>query len=86
MASPHIQNLARHLVASEAPPEARAEVAAQVIDELRVRLIRLAGVDGFHSLLSRALILAKAESPALHPVSIGADGTLNGMRWHRAVH
>jgi hypothetical protein len=82
MASPQIQNLARRLVASEAPshsaPEARAEAAAQVIDELRVRLIRLAGVDGFRSLLSRALTLAKAEAPALHPVRISADGSLEG--------
>ena len=82
-ASPELQALARQLLAFEATrdhsSEARADVAAQVIEELRLRLIRLAGVDGFRSLLSRALTLAKAEAPSLNMVSVGADGSLEGF-------
>jgi hypothetical protein len=82
-ASPEIQDLARRLIAFEAShdhsSEARADVAAQVIEELRLRLIRLAGVDGFRSLLSRALTLAKAEAPSLNAVHVGADGSVEGF-------
>ncbi len=83
MASPEIQNLARHLVAFEAPrdnaSEAHEDVAVEVIAELRLRLIRLAGVDGFRSLLSRALAMAKAQSPSLHLAHVRADGSLEGF-------
>ena len=82
-ASPEIQDLARRLLAIEAERDsssgARADVAMRVIDGLRLRLIRLAGVDGFRSLLSRALTLAKAESPLLEMVHVGADGSLEGL-------
>ena len=83
MASPEIQDLARRLLAFEAAhdnsSDARADVAVQVIEELRMRLIRLAGVDGFRSLLSRALTLAKAEVPSLNMLHLHADGTLEGF-------
>ncbi len=82
-ASPEIQELARRLLAFEAAhdnsSDARVDVAVQVIEELRLRLIRLAGVDGFRSLLSRALTLAKAEVPSLKMVQVGADGSLEGF-------
>jgi hypothetical protein len=82
-ASPQIQDLARRLLAFEAAhdnsSEARADVAVQVIQDLRLRLIRLAGVDGFSSLLSRALTLAKAEVPSLEIVHVRADGSLEGF-------
>jgi hypothetical protein len=82
-ASPEIQDLARRLLAFEAAhddsSDARADVAVQVIEELRLRLIRLAGVDGFRSLLSRALTLAKAEVPSLKMVQVRADGSLEGF-------
>ncbi len=82
-ASPEIQDLARRLLAFEAAhdnsSDARVDVAAQVIEELRLRLIKLAGVDGFRSLLSRALTLAKAEVPSLNMVRVGADGSLEGF-------
>ncbi len=81
--SPEIQNLARRLIAFEAAhdnaSEARVDVAVQVIGKLRLRLIKLAGVDGFRSLLSRALTLAKAEAPALNTVRVRADGSLEGF-------
>lgn len=82
MASPEIHSLVRRLLAFEAAradaPDARVDVAVRVIDDLRLRLVRLAGVDGFRSLLSRALTLAKAEVPSLHTVHIRADGSLEG--------
>jgi hypothetical protein len=82
-ASPQIQDLARRLLAFEAAhdnsSEARVDVAAQVIQDLRLRLIRLTGVDGFRSLLSRALTLAKAEVPSLNIVQVRADGSLEGF-------
>lgn len=82
-ASPELQALARQLLAFEATrdhsSEARADVATQVIEELRLRLIRLAGVDGFRSLLSRALTLAKAEAPSLNMAQVSADGSVEGF-------
>jgi hypothetical protein len=82
-ASPEIQDLARRLLAFEAARDntfdARVDVAVQVIEELRMRLIRLAGVDGFRSLLSRALTLAKAEVPSLAVVQVRAEGSLEGF-------
>ncbi len=58
LASSEIQNLARRLVTSEAAHEAahdnasdaRGDVTVQVIEALRLRLVRLVGVDGFRSL------------------------------------
>ena len=82
-ASPEIQDLARRLLAFEAAhdnsSDARLDVAVKVIEELRLRLIRLAGVDGFRSLLSRALTLAKAEVTSLNMVHVRADGSLEGF-------
>ncbi len=82
-ASPEIQDLARRLLAFEAardnPSAAGADVAVRVIEELRLRLIRLAGADGFRSLLSRAVTLAKAQTPSLNTVQVRADGSLEGL-------
>lgn len=82
-ASPEIQDLARRLLAFEAAhdnsSDARVDVAVQVIEELRMHLIRFAGVDGFRSLLSRALTLSKAEVPSLNMVQVRADGTVEGF-------
>ena len=83
MASPKIQDLAARLVAFQAAqntlPCADADAVVQVVDGLRLQLVRLAGADGFRSLLARALTLAKAEAPELHNVQISADGTLKGL-------
>jgi CheY-like chemotaxis protein len=46
---------------------------------LRLRLIKLAGVEGFRSLLSRALTLAKPEVPSLNMVQVLADGSVEGF-------
>ena len=83
MAAPEFQDLARRFLGFEAAhddsSDARADVAVRVIEELRLRLIRLAGVDGFRSLLSRALTLAKAEVPSLKMAHVSADGSLEGF-------
>jgi hypothetical protein len=82
-ASPEIQNLARRLLAFEAAhnnsSDGGVDVVARVIEELRLRLIKLAGVDGFRSLLSRAVTLAKVEVPSLNIVQIRSDGALEGF-------
>ncbi|MFN2516975.1 MAG: hypothetical protein ABR556_12270 [Pyrinomonadaceae bacterium] len=81
--SPETQDLARRLLAFEAAHDnssaARVDGAARVIEELRLRLIKLAGVDGFRSLLSRALTLAKAEVPSLNTVHVQVDGSVEGF-------
>ena len=81
--SPETQDLARRLLAFEAAHDnssaAGVDGAARVIEELRLRLIKLAGVDGFRSLLSRALTLAKAEAPSLNVLHVSADGFLEGF-------
>lgn len=83
MASPQVQALARRLLAFEAghddAAEARGDVVVRVIEELRLRLIKFAGMDGFRALLTRALTLAKAEVPALSKVRVGVDGSLEAF-------
>jgi hypothetical protein len=53
--------------------------AVWVCEKLRISLTRLAGADGFAALLRRTLALARAEVPALERVTIGPDGTLDGL-------
>ena len=80
--SPKVQELARRLVAEAAQENSsdpRLDVTNQVIEELRAHLIKLTGVVGFRSLLSRALTLAKAEAPSLDMVQVRADGSLEGF-------
>jgi hypothetical protein len=60
-------------------PVSIADAVAQVIEKLRLRLVRLMGVDGFRSLLSRALTLAKTAVPSLQSVQVRANGTLDGF-------
>lgn len=87
MPSSEIQTLARqllafeeaHLNASKAGGASDGAVAVRVIEELRLRLIKLAGAEGFRSLLSRSLTLARAEAPCLNQVHVGANGTLEGF-------
>ena len=79
---PLIRHLARRLVALEkARVGATADgcEATRVCDKLRVPLVKLAGVAGFLSLLSRALALAKSAEPILKGVQVQPDGTLSGF-------
>lgn len=77
-----MRDLAHRLLAYEAGASKAAEpiesAALRVFEKLRLSLIAFSGVAGFHTLASRALALASAESPALKTVQISADGFLLG--------
>jgi len=84
MVPPHkTRELARSLVASEAdaattPLEAQP-ATVRVYEKLRRQLGAPVGADGFHALASRALALAKVESPGLSAVQIAENGGLWGL-------
>ena len=75
--------LAQRLLVLEAPLQGEADdptaQAVRVFDRLRVTLARFAGSDSFASLVRRALVLARADEPALRKVSIKANGSLEGL-------
>jgi hypothetical protein len=77
------RDLAQRLLAYENAAGKTSEptefAAFGVCERLRQPLIRLAGVDGFRSLLSRALTLARVEAPSLNAVQVAADGSLQGL-------
>ena len=80
---PAIQDLARRILAIES---ARAKAADTQVDEavracakLQVTLSKFTGPAGFLSLLSRALVLAKADVPSLKVVQVRPDGSLAGF-------
>jgi hypothetical protein len=78
-----VQDLARRLIALEAncAPVAvgRNSLAIRVCEKLRISLVKFAGVAGYRTLVSRALSLAKVETPLLEPVQIRSDGSLEGF-------
>ena len=77
------RDLARSLVACEAQASTTAlqaePVSVRVYERLRRQLSALVGVDGFQALASRALALAKSQSPRLSPVQVTANGRLRGL-------
>ena len=77
------RDLARRLVACEADATTTSlhpePATVRVYEKLRRQLGTPVGVDGFHALASRALALAKAESPRLRAVQIAANGGLRGL-------
>ena len=78
--SSSMRDLARRLLAaSRIVSDPQVHEAVLVSDKLRISLTRFAGVDGFTSLLRRALVLARAEMPALQRVKVGANGRLEGF-------
>jgi hypothetical protein len=80
--SPEIQNLASQLFACDArsgSSDPGAGTAMHVLEELRGVLIRLTGVHGFRSLLTRALTMAKAEVPSLSTIQVSEDASLEGF-------
>ena len=81
--SPSIRELARQLLAVEAAhangDDTPVDVAVRVCQNLQVPLSRLAGSASFSSLLSRALVLAKAEVPLLAGAQVRPDGSLAGF-------
>ncbi len=80
--SPAMKDLARRLIAFEAtrhPSDGAVGAALRACETLRGPLSKFVGVAGFRSLLSRALAIAKAESPSLGSVQVGPDGSLDGL-------
>ena len=74
------RDLARRLLAHEAAADKTSlsteSTVIRVYEKLRRSLCTLAGVAGFRSLASRALMLAKAEAPSLSAMQVTADGSL----------
>jgi len=76
------RDLARSLVACEADASTslHAEPATvRVYERLRRQLGAPVGIDGFQALASRALALAKSESPRLSTVQLTENGGLRGL-------
>jgi hypothetical protein len=77
------RDLARSLVSSEADAGTTAlqtePATVRVYERLRRQLGAPVGVDGFQALASRALALAKSESPRLGAVQLTANGGLRGL-------
>ena len=75
--------LAQRLLAVEAASKSTAHPpvheAVRVCEKLRISLTRFAGADGFASLMRRALTLAQAEVPSLRSVTLGPNGSLEGL-------
>jgi hypothetical protein len=78
-----IRDWARRLIASEVdadPSSAQTGIATlRVYEKLRRHLCAPVGVDGFQALASRALSLAKSQSPKLSAVQVTANGGLRGL-------
>jgi hypothetical protein len=75
--------LARSLVASEADASTTSlqteSATVRVYERLRRQLCAPVGIDGFRALASRALALAKSQSPRLSAVQLTANGDLRGL-------
>jgi hypothetical protein len=83
---PHRQkarDLAGSLVACEANASTTAlqtePATVRVYEKLRRQLGEPVGADGFQTLASRALALARSESPRLNAVEVTANGGLRGL-------
>jgi len=77
------RDLARGLLTYEATAgnatEPMESATLRVYGKLRESLVAFAGVAGFHSLASRALVLAKSEAPSLSAAHVTTDGCLQGL-------
>jgi hypothetical protein len=77
------RDLARSLVACEAGAKTTSlqtePATVRVYERLRRQLGASVGVGGFQALASRALALAKSESPRLNAVEVAANGGLRGL-------
>jgi hypothetical protein len=78
-----MRSLAKQLIAFDAskiePSASEDPGTFQIINQLRPHLATLMGDGGFRALLSRALVLAKAEAPSLTGISVREDGTLGTL-------
>ena len=80
-ATPAMRNLALWLLAQEGIAGKPSEIeemhaAFRVCGKLRSSLLTLVGAVGYRSLISRALTLAKKETPSLAKVQVKEDGSL----------
>jgi hypothetical protein len=77
------RELARNLVASEADASTNSlqtePATVRVYERLRRQLGAPVGPEGFQALASRALALAKSDSPRLSAVQVTANGGLRGL-------
>ena len=77
------RDLARSLIASEADANSTSlhpePATVRVYERLRRQLASPVGVDGFHALASRALALAKSQSPRRGAVQVTANGGWRGL-------
>ena len=77
------RDLARSLIASEADASETSlhtePATVRVYEKLRRQLGAPVGIDGFRALASRALALAKSQSPRLSTVQVTANGGLRGL-------
>ena len=77
------RDLARILIAREADASTASlhtePATVRVYERLRRQLGAPVGVDGFQALASRALALAKSQSPRLSTVQVTANGGLRGL-------
>jgi hypothetical protein len=77
------RDLARSLVASETNASTKSlqnePATVRVYERLRRQFGAPMGTDGFQALASRALALAKSESPQLSAVQLTSDGGLRGL-------
>jgi len=75
-----MRDFAERLIAYETrgdkSPKPKTSVAFLVGEKLRPQFATLMGNVGFNALLSRALVLAKAEVPWLRAMHVKADGSL----------
>jgi DNA-binding response OmpR family regulator len=81
--TPKLRHCARRLLAYEAASAkivgVKVSAASRVCEQLRGPLIKLAGIDGYRSLVSRALTLAAAEVPWLRALKTEPDSSLEGL-------
>jgi hypothetical protein len=81
--TPELRSAAERLLALEMAVGKRTAIqvpaAVRVSERLRHVLSTLLGKAGYRALLARALALAKVEAPALEPVLVEADGSLEGL-------
>lgn len=80
---PLIRDWASKLIDSEVSadsPSAQTELATlRVYEKLRRQFCAPVGVDAFQALASRALSVAKSQSPSLSAVSVTENGALRGL-------
>lgn len=78
-----MRDLAERLIAHDARESKSSGTQSPAIfpvsQQLRAPLVALVGSNGFGALLSRALVLARAEVPWLRGLHVKADGSLEGM-------